>query len=253
MDRVFLLSVEEVVLYFGDSGQFAKQPFVWESEGFSDQYDEARIATTVDGKARAWWLRSAGDRPSYAAVIGHDGYFKDNGTATQGRYGVRPAMWLSLDGQAPPPMEQVPVSVTYVTKEKTYALDLPHGLVILGSGSNNPGDHLMLESLPGGWSMDFYEHVPMSNDSTFSAQKDIEASFNELIPIIIAGKDSYYYLDDSSRIYLSARFPNPVSDDRQAVFGSLAIRMEPIEGFSASDYINIPEIKAILESIRAPE
>ena len=107
-DKVFLLSLEEVVRYFGDSGQMASgntmssgwiqlQPGNTWSAIF-DEYDSARIARTkgrsgINGEN--WWLRTPGEDGDFAIYVGDSGYI-DVG----GRYvhhpdlGVRPAMWV---------------------------------------------------------------------------------------------------------------------------------------------------------------
>ncbi len=224
-----------------------------EVEGFSDQYSGARTAYTAEGEARNWWLRSAGDRSSYAAVIGYDGFVDVNGTAVEGSYGVRPAMWLSLDGPAPTQPQQTPQPVPYVTNNATFALDIPDGLVMSINESDQPGSHLMLESLTDGWRINIYENVPSNSDSTFYGQKDIVGSMFELVPIPIAGKEGYCYRDDSAQVFIGVLFPNPASDDQMAMFGVVWVQMEPIEGYTTADYLAIPEIQAILASIRVPE
>ena len=111
VDRIFLLSIEEVVRYFGDSGQFANRPdSAW---AISDEYSLARIALDPAGGSMliwddvdedkapwVWWLRSPGRSSisSYAAafvdeggdinVVGH--------FATNTWVGIRPALWLDL-------------------------------------------------------------------------------------------------------------------------------------------------------------
>jgi len=253
-DKLFLLSVEEVVRYFGDSGKLALQPDVQYSEGFSDEYDEARIALTLEGKPRTWWLRSAGDRPSYAAVIGYDGYFSDCGEPTSSWYGVRPAMWLSLEGPAPVQPEQSPAPTTYITKGQTFAFDIPAGLMLRRSKNDGPGDRLMIESLTDGWTINVYEHVPISNDSSFGGQKNTVERFFEPEPIIIAGREGFCYQDNnSSDIMISVVFPNLTSDEPWAVYGSFLFQLEEIEGYTFADYLKIPEFKFMLDSIRIPE
>ena len=100
-DRIFLLSLEEVVRYFGDSGQLANQNHPnnhgW---GFSDQYGTARIARNIHGHESWWWLRSPGSNSHYAAnVFSSTGGLNVGGLiASTGPVsgGVRPALWLEL-------------------------------------------------------------------------------------------------------------------------------------------------------------
>ena len=98
MDRIFLLSLEEAVNYFGDSGQLRSRPSgAW---GISDRYNNTRMALDLDGSAFWWWLRSPGDDPRHAAdvnavgglALGGGGVFWSGGVGG----GVRPALWLNL-------------------------------------------------------------------------------------------------------------------------------------------------------------
>ena len=97
-DRIFLLSLEEVVRYFGDSGQLWNRPdggWGW----IADQYSDARVAY-VAGEAWAswWWLRSPGNGSDTAALVGSDGGVDMNGNGVDNVYGgVRPALWLNLE------------------------------------------------------------------------------------------------------------------------------------------------------------
>jgi len=95
MDRVFLLSAEEVVRYFGDSGQLQNRPLgmTW----ITDKYDSARIAMDDTGKAAFWWLRSPGAMPHLASAIDAQGVIWLFGTGVSNRpLGARPALWLKL-------------------------------------------------------------------------------------------------------------------------------------------------------------
>jgi len=95
-DKIFLLSIEEVVQYFGDSGQLKNiNP---KSEYYIyDKFNVVRIAYGEKDKASWWWLRSPGGASIFAAFVDDDGevslsgYFVDCDTV-----GVRPAMWLNL-------------------------------------------------------------------------------------------------------------------------------------------------------------
>lgn len=129
-DRIFLLSIEEVVKYFGNSGQInnrTRNPgcdwckdefFPW----FNDQYDIARRAVDDEGIVRHWLLRSPGaNKRLVTSVMGFcgdefdhggidmagggdliDGHFvfeKSNFKAIdttdgQNLFGIRPALWL---------------------------------------------------------------------------------------------------------------------------------------------------------------
>jgi hypothetical protein len=94
-DMVFLLSLEEVVKYFGDSGQFQNR--LGSSAIISDAFNESRITTSTGGGALWWWLRSPGDGNNNAAVVRRDGIIDIEGYGISGDSGsVRPALWLNL-------------------------------------------------------------------------------------------------------------------------------------------------------------
>jgi hypothetical protein len=102
-DRIFLLSIEEVVQYFGDSGMLANGPRPEDEEQLiDDQYNEARSAYTADGHLVSWWLRSPGDSSFTAALVRVGGPIVVYGLDVVGDRrnerppGVRPAMWVNL-------------------------------------------------------------------------------------------------------------------------------------------------------------
>ena len=120
VDKIFLLSITEVIQYFGDSGDL-KNNKRWHfkdtndeknyegahpeghSEFINDQYNNSRKALyykqyNAGWDERTWWLRSPGINVRHTTVIvgskgelyicGADIYMND--------IGVRPALWLSL-------------------------------------------------------------------------------------------------------------------------------------------------------------
>jgi len=114
VDKIFLLSLEEVVQYFGDSGQLDNRP---EDKPFTinDQYNALRAAFNQDNVLRGlWWLRSPGrdvynaafvwNSTSSGALQGHISItggvsvnsvdLESNITRSQG---VRPALWLYIN------------------------------------------------------------------------------------------------------------------------------------------------------------
>lgn len=127
-DKVFLLSLEEVVQYFGDSGQLKtknRNPGCdWCKDEFffflSDRYNIARRAVDDSCVVCCWRLRSPGANGRYVAIVlgdcrgedefdhgdicvdGHGGHLIDghmnydcHGGLTR-EQGVRPALWLSI-------------------------------------------------------------------------------------------------------------------------------------------------------------
>ena len=97
MDKIFLLSVEEVVKYFGDSGQLkAPQDMFY----ISDDYDSRRQATYVDGQPARWMLRTPGNLSYMVATVTNQGKISMTGDFVNRHstdlfnVGIRPAMWV---------------------------------------------------------------------------------------------------------------------------------------------------------------
>jgi hypothetical protein len=97
-DKIFLLSISEVVKYFGDSGQLNNRP----NKNMSyvdDNYNNIRIAKSISkGNAAWWWLRTPGIG-NHAAFVSYDGLLLVHGYRVDndnGRGGVRPALFLNL-------------------------------------------------------------------------------------------------------------------------------------------------------------
>lgn len=125
-DRIFLLSIEEVVKYFGDSGQINNRPrnpgFDWLKDDFlfllGDQYNINRRAVDDNGVVVHWWLRSPGAKNRFVAKvygkeeqdefdhgdisIGGEGcafidghmIFNEGPSELTREQGVRPALWI---------------------------------------------------------------------------------------------------------------------------------------------------------------
>ncbi|MDR0197864.1 MAG: DUF6273 domain-containing protein [Oscillospiraceae bacterium] len=103
-DYIFLLSLEEVVKYFGDSGQLNNGDL--DDWRINDQYNDDRIAyhvggtydgyTKDEGEASSWWLRSPGSNSSSVADVILNGHVYIDGYNVSRDNGVRPAMWVSL-------------------------------------------------------------------------------------------------------------------------------------------------------------
>ena len=112
-DRVFLLSIDEVLRYLGDSGMVARGATMGASErtfnasqisewgiclfGIHDQYSEARIALDLYGRVSWWWLRSPGRGNTTAAFVWDNGFLDMFGDYVYVTGGIRPALWLYLD------------------------------------------------------------------------------------------------------------------------------------------------------------
>jgi len=106
-DHIFILSAEQIIKYFGDSGDFAKRNgWTWSGNKFEmkdgkgqallDQYNEKRIATNSNGEKFEWWARTPGRENFFAVGIGTDGILLFTGHRVNYEKGVRPALWLKL-------------------------------------------------------------------------------------------------------------------------------------------------------------
>jgi hypothetical protein len=96
-DKIFLLSIEQAVQYFGDSGQLANRP--GRAARIDDEYNEERMSNSSNtGRPYAWWLRSPGQRANYAASVDQSGRLDISGTQIGiTNPGVRPALWMIID------------------------------------------------------------------------------------------------------------------------------------------------------------
>ena len=114
VDKVFLLSLNEVIEFFGDSGQLADRNHPNNrSWGFADQYGTYRIAWCALGRRYGWWLRTPGLNPNEAVVVYQIGgdilvrgtdvnvFFPtpEGGSPIMDSRmgGLRPALWLSIE------------------------------------------------------------------------------------------------------------------------------------------------------------
>lgn len=86
-DYVFLLSVGEVIQYFGYFWQYY-------SEWKYDPYKNARRVKNASGVYSWWWLRSTGIHNKNAVYINGVGRVFVGGDSVHRSGGVRPALWL---------------------------------------------------------------------------------------------------------------------------------------------------------------
>ncbi|MDR1136146.1 MAG: DUF6273 domain-containing protein [Clostridiales Family XIII bacterium] len=95
-DKAFLLSIDEVVKYFGDSGQMKNERL--EKDGYiSDEYSNERVGK-YDDIGAWWWLRSPGHSSDLAAYVHDDGELIIYGSIVYyADVGVRPVFWLNLE------------------------------------------------------------------------------------------------------------------------------------------------------------
>ena len=87
--------LEEVVKYFGDSGQLANgNPD--SSYSIDDEYSKARVAQYDEANER-WWLRSSGIEPEFTAMVARCGMLEVGGYFAEKREGLRPALWITME------------------------------------------------------------------------------------------------------------------------------------------------------------
>jgi len=105
-DKIFILNLEEVDLYFGNSRDYLNKrrkrydngKWIEDDEGwiFSNAHDGSRIAKH-NGLASFWWLRSPGYSDCTVSYVSTTGNIPPNGDRVCiGRGGVRPALWVNL-------------------------------------------------------------------------------------------------------------------------------------------------------------
>ena len=94
-DKIFLLSIEEVMKYFGDSGQLESQ--LVDSGYIVDRYNENRVASYERSYTEYWWLRTPGKSIIDFVIVDERGRIDIDGRPGYLEWvGVRPAMWLKL-------------------------------------------------------------------------------------------------------------------------------------------------------------
>jgi DNA-directed RNA polymerase subunit RPC12/RpoP len=93
-DKVFLLSLDEVCRYFGDSTVNLRRK---SGLFISDENNPKRVANYGSKAALWWWLRSPGITSTSAAGVIYDGrVFVCGSNVDIDSGGVRPALWLNL-------------------------------------------------------------------------------------------------------------------------------------------------------------
>ncbi|MCL1948343.1 MAG: DUF6273 domain-containing protein, partial [Turicibacter sp.] len=103
IDPVFLLSVEEVIQYFGDSGQLKNPTNPFEID---DSFNEERAATLPDGTPARWLLRTPGKTSDFTCTVTNGGKisisgdFVNRASTPLFQVGIRPAIRLKKEGDA---------------------------------------------------------------------------------------------------------------------------------------------------------
>lgn len=113
-DRVFCLSIEEAMKYFGpgkkdDSGYDIGKSIATTATNYAKAVENGSAKLLSNSNSNAWyygysayWLRSPGAENIAAANVGSDGYLTTAGANVSfGDIGVRPAIWLYENWIAP--------------------------------------------------------------------------------------------------------------------------------------------------------
>ena len=93
-DYIFLLSVEEVIKFFGDSGQLDN--FDIDRGYISDRYNRERIGRQA-GETYNWWLRTPGFGYDSFIMVNGRGWIMHSGVGKTSLQGIRPALWLNIE------------------------------------------------------------------------------------------------------------------------------------------------------------
>jgi len=99
-DRIFLMSIEEVLGYLGDIRQL-KNPT--DNYFIDDGFNNIRKAALTDGSPSRWFLRTPGNAQDFAAAVTLDGRisisgdFVNRSSSAFFNVGLRPAMWVKKE------------------------------------------------------------------------------------------------------------------------------------------------------------
>ncbi|MCL2399049.1 MAG: GNAT family N-acetyltransferase [Defluviitaleaceae bacterium] len=99
IDKIFLLCVDEVTKYFGDSRQLrGGNPNT--NYFIDDNFNNTRKALDTVASPSRWWLRTPGNLPHFVASVTTDGRVAVSGDFVNRSdafsVGIRPALWLKI-------------------------------------------------------------------------------------------------------------------------------------------------------------
>ena len=94
-DKVFILSIEEALSYFGDISTLDVDNDDELNYIIDDEYNDKRIARYEDENTW-WWLRSPGNSSKFAATVTHKGILEVGGYFVQSEFGIRPVIWVQI-------------------------------------------------------------------------------------------------------------------------------------------------------------
>ena len=100
VDKIFILSIDEILRYLGGEYQGEITTDDTYSSGITgiwDELDNERVALNMFGLPQWWWLRSAGQNDYHRANVLLDGSINLQGISNNTIGGVRPALWIDLE------------------------------------------------------------------------------------------------------------------------------------------------------------
>ena len=106
IDKIFLLSIEEVEKYFGNSDDYRKNRVKSdidkktgkeENRYISNDYDSSRKIEKAHFSYMGWWLRSPGESKYKSAYVNEHGVIVVSGDYISDHKNIRPAMWIKQD------------------------------------------------------------------------------------------------------------------------------------------------------------
>lgn len=99
-DKIFLLSIEEVIKYLGDSGELKNSGNKY---FIDDSFNNARKATLTDNSPSRWFLRTPGNSSDFVSVVTMEGKiavtgdFVNRSSSELFKVGIRPAVWVKRE------------------------------------------------------------------------------------------------------------------------------------------------------------
>ena len=171
VDRIFLLSIEETVWYFGDSGMLGSRtaPQDWQDANawhVDDEFNIHRQASSVGQTNVMWWLRSPGFNHYRVAAVSPIGLVSVRGDMSPTvEAGVRPAMRVHLGAFAPAPSQaELPAPPIATVPTPTQPILPPHpdeGILRIGDGISFGGHDFIVLDVRGREALILMEHIVM--------------------------------------------------------------------------------------------
>ena len=142
-DKIFLLTLSDVVKYFGDSGWLSNRPM--DAQRIDDEFNSARIARDSDGAETWWWLRTPGFYGLNAAYVNIGGWIYVDGNNVNLYGGIRPAMWIKTQpNEENAPADAADINDNEISNEEFSADEA----ILLNRRKTDEHMHLMFDAVP---------------------------------------------------------------------------------------------------------